>query len=464
MTQHSTDDAERNRNLPPKRSGIPVLGSTVAFARDTYGFYEELASHGDVVRFSMGSTDMVAVLHPREIERVLVEDFDAFRKPADAGGVDVLSDGLLLSDGERWERQRTRLQPMFYRERVETYADTMGAYAAAAADEWAATDGPVDLTEATSTYTLRVLGKTLFGVDADEYRRAVRNGADAIRERSSESPVSVDIPAWIPTPGNRRYRRGIDQLETVVDDLLADARDGTGGEDLLSLLVAAATDEGDGPTEAEIRSQLVTFLFAGHETSATALTWALYELGRKPRLAERVRTEVDDVVDDYATLEDLPELEYTERLLRETLRRYPPAAAIFRETTDDVGLGGYRVPEDTYVVLPQFYVHTDDRWWNDPQSFDPSRWDDGSDPSGGRPEYAYFPFGGGPRHCIGMRFARMELKLALATILRRCHVDHDRESVDPDVGSTVSPADPIEATFEPRDPALPGERSSRTGR
>ena len=436
--------------LPPKRTGLPVLGSAVGFARDPYAFYDDLARRGDIVRFSLGNYDMAAVLHPTAIEQVLVDDFDQFRKPDDAGGVEVLADGLLLSDGEQWQRQRTQLQPLFYRERIETYADTMGRYAATAADEWIDADGTVDLTEATSTYTLRVLGKTLFGIDTDEHRQAVRAGAEAIRQRSSESPVAVDIPDWLPTPGNRRYRRGIDQLEDVVDTLLDSRGEDPNGGDLLSLLLTTTSND-EGLSESEIRSQLMTFLFAGHETSATALTWALYELGRKPAVADRLTAEVDAVVDGpYATLADLPDLAYTEQVLRETLRRYPPAAAIFRETDTTVRVGDYRLPEDTYVVLPQFHVHTDDRWWERPRQFDPSRWDDIADPPGDRPEYAYFPFGGGPRHCIGMRFARMELKLALATIARHCRITHDYDEVDIDIGSTVSPGDPISASVTAR--------------
>ncbi|MEF8908439.1 MAG: cytochrome P450 [Haloarculaceae archaeon] len=455
MSQQTKHDRQHQPPLPPKRTGLPLVGSAVTFARDPYAFYDDVADHGDVVRFSMGSYEMVAVLHPEGIKQVLVEQFDRFRKPDDAGGVDVLSEGLLLTDGEQWQAQRSRLQPMFYRERVETYAETMGSYAAAAADEWA-TAGSVDLSEATSTYTLRVLGKTLFGVNTDDHRAAVRAGAEAIRERSSQNPVSLDLPDWLPTPGNRRYRRGVTQLEGVVDDLLAERRDSPDGDDLLSLLLAATAGEGEregtGPTGSEIRSQLMTFLFAGHETSATALTWALYELGRKPTVARRLREEVDDVVaGPHATLADLPDLTYTEQVLRETLRRYPPAAAIFREADEDVPVGGYRIPEDSYVVLPQFHVHTDDRWWDDPLEFDPSRWDGVDEPPGDRPEYAYFPFGGGPRHCIGMRFARMELKLALATVARRCRVTHDHDDVSVDVGSTVAPGETVRATIERRE-------------
>lgn len=204
MSQQTRHDREHEPPLPPKRTGLPLVGSAVRFARDPYAFYDDVADYGDVVRFSMGSYEMVAVLHPEGIEQVLVERFEQFRKPDDAGGVDVLADGLLLTDGEQWQAQRSRLQPMFYRERVETYAETMGSYAAAAADEWA-TEGSVALSEATSTYTLRVLGKTLFGVNTDDHRAAVRAGAEAIRERSSQNPVSLDLPDWLPTPGNRRY-------------------------------------------------------------------------------------------------------------------------------------------------------------------------------------------------------------------------------------------------------------------
>jgi cytochrome P450 len=439
-------DAVSDAPLAPKRDGLPVLGSAVAFGRDPYRFYEDVSTHGDVVRFSMGTYDMAGVLHPDGVRQVLVESPDAFEKP-DGPSVDVLADGLLLSDGDRWQRQRSRLQPLFYRERVETYAETMATYAAAAADEWAGHDA-VDLTDATSRYTLRVLGKTLLGAETDEHRADVRAGAAAIRERTSENPVSVDLPEWLPTPANRRYRRGVDRLEGVVDDLLRDA-DGS-GDSLLSLLVAASDGE-DGPSAAEIRSQVATFLFAGHETTATALAWALYELGRKPAVAGRLQAEVDAAVDgEHATLADLPDLPYTEQVIREVLRRYPPASAVFRETREPVVVDGYRLPEGMFVVLPQFHVHTDDRWWDDPLRFDPSRWDDIADPPGDRPEYSYFPFGGGPRHCIGMRFARLELRLALATIAARTTVTHDCEDAGVDIGSTTRPATDIDIRFERR--------------
>lgn len=437
--------------LAPRPDELPVLGSAVAFSRDPYGMYQRFRETGDVVRFSMANYDMATVLHPEYVEVVLVDDFERFRKPTTMADLSALSDGLLLTDGERWRAQRTLLQPMFYRERVEAYADTMSEYAAAAADEWA-DRGAVDVQDATSAYTLRVLGKTLLGVETESHRDAVRAGADAIRARSAENPLTVQIPEWVPTPSNRRYRRGVERFEAAVEDLVAERRREDGDrDDLLSLLLDAEYEDGSSPDEDEIRSQLMTFLFAGHDTSAVALTWLVYELGRKPDVARKLHAEVDDVLDGgRATLADLPDLPYTEQVVREGLRRYPPATAIFREPREDVAVGGYRIPEGTFVTVPQFVVHRDPRWWDDPEAFDPSRWAGVEDPPGDRPEYSYFPFGGGPRHCIGMRFALLELKLALATVAARVDVHHDHDDVGLDLAATYQPDETIRATFAER--------------
>ena len=445
------NESVREVPLAPTPDELPVLGSALSFSRDPYGMYEQFREVGDVVRFSMANYDMATVLHPEYVEQVLVDDFQSFRKPTSMADLSVLSDGLLLTDGDRWRAQRTLLQPMFFRERVEAYADTMGAFAADAADAWASED-EIEVEEAMSAYTLRVLGKTLLGVETESHRDAVRAGAEAIRARSAENPVSVQIPEWVPTPSNRRYRRGIDTFEAAVEDLVAERRREDGDrDDLLSLLLDAEYEDGTSPDEDEIRSQLMTFLFAGHETSATALTWMAYELGRKPEVQGRLQAEVDAVLDgDSATLADLPHLEYTEQVVRETLRRYPPATAIFRETREDVVVGGYRIPEGTFVTVPQFVVHRDPRWWDDPDAFDPERWADIEDPPGDRPEYAYFPFGGGPRHCIGMRFALLELKLALATFAANVHVEHDHDDVGLTLAATYQPDTTIRAAFATR--------------
>ena len=232
-------------------------------------------------------------------------------------------------------------------------------------------------------------------------------------------------------------------LESLIEELIAARRADPGGRgDLLSLLLAAGED-GSAPPEAELRDQLITFLFAGHETTALGLTYALRALGHHPTARERLREELAEVTgDEPPGLADLPELSYTDRFVRETLRLYPPAYALFREATEDTELGDYRIPAGSKLSLPQIHVHRDGRFYDDPESFRPDRWTDGTE----RPEYAYFPFGGGPRHCIGMRFARMELKLVVATVLAAVDVDPvGGPDIDFEPGVTLRPAEPVEA-------------------
>jgi cytochrome P450 len=228
------------------------------------------------------------------------------------------------------------------------------------------------------------------------------------------------------------------------DELIAERRaDASERDDLLSLLLAARED-GDEMSEREIVDQLITFLFAGHETTALALTYALHTLGHHPERYRRLQREVESVTGgDPPTLADLPDLEYTEQVVQETLRLYPPAYAVFRESLEDVAVDGYRVPEGTKVSVPQIHVQRDARFFTDPDSFRPERWTDGFEDE--LPDYAYFPFGGGPRHCIGMRFAMMELKTVLPTVAAAVDLEPlTDESVEFETGITLQPAERVE--------------------
>jgi cytochrome P450 len=431
------------------------VGSTVALLRDPWGFMNTAIEYGDVVSYTAFGRQFVAVGDPDVVERVLVAENDAFEKGGfqQAFGELIAPEGVVFTEGERWRRQRQLLQSAFTPREIQSYADEMVTETAALADTWA--DGDViELRETTSALALRILTRTLFDLDFDAERGAiVRDAVRALSDYIGNYATLMLVPSWVPTPSKRRYERAMGELDTLVDELVAERRNAAETPtDLLSMLAAAEYPDGEQMSPGEVRDQLVTFLFAGHETTATALTWALSELGRKPAVAERLRREVDDVVDGgYATLSELPELTYTEQVLRETLRRYPPAAAVFREADEDVEVGGYRLPEDMFVVLPQFRVHTDERWWSDPMAFAPSRWAGIEDPPGDRPEYSYFPFGGGPRHCIGMRFARMELRLALATIAKRCRIETLSEAIDVEVGSTVHPGGEVRTRVTARE-------------
>ncbi|SEO70192.1 Cytochrome P450 [Halogranum amylolyticum] len=438
-SQETVDDGQ----LPPGPDGVPLVGNTVEFVRDVFGFYDTLAEYGDVVSYRVGGHDFVTLLHPDQIEQVLVDDADSYEKGdiLRQSGVDFLEHGVLLTEGEEWRRQRTAMQPTFYRERVETYGETMAAYAAATVDSW--DDGQVvDLTDEFSALALSILATTLFGVDIRGDESAIRDAAHAVQERSDAGSIQSFLPEWLPTPRNRRFRRATDEFDRVVRDLIAERRRATeASDDLLSLLLDVTYEDGTAMDERTVRDQLMTFLFAGHETTSLALSYAVFALARHPEVAARLRAEIDDVVGDgRPTAADVRRLDDTERVLKETLRLYPPAYVLFRQPTRDVVLGGYRVPEGTQLTLPSFRLHADPRWYDDPESFRPERWTDEMEAE--LPDYAYFPFGGGPRHCIGMRFAILELHLVLATLVQSCEFDLVS---DPDLEFTAA------ATLQPKE-------------
>ena len=444
--------------LPSGPDGYPVVGNAPAFLRDPFGFYERLHEYGDVVRWGFPGFTYTTVFHPDHVQQVLVEDHDRFdRNLFENFSIDFAPEGLFFTEGEQWRRQRRLLQPAFTMDRIEGYADAMAETAARTAAAW--NDGQVVcLDDAFGDLTLSILARTLFDIDLDPTGEdaAITRAAAAINRRGDPTNLATFLPTWLPTPGNRRYRRALSDFRARVDDIAARRRRGDGDErdadDLLSLLLAAGDDEDATLSDTEIRDNLVTVLFAGHETTALGLTYAVLLLASHEAQAARLRAELDAELDgDRPAFEDLDSLTYTDQVVSEALRLHPPAHLLIRRATTDTSIGGYRVPAGTFVTLPQFYVHTDERWWDDPEAFRPERFADGAadgpveppaespadspadrpsdnrsdshadshaDSQPDRPEYAYFPFGGGPRHCIGMRFARLEFRLVLAELAR----------------------------------------------
>jgi cytochrome P450 len=436
---------------PPGPDGLPVLGNVVSLSRDPRGFYDEMATHGDVVSYGVPRLEFVALLHPDQIQRVLLTDHDRFEKYGfEEFGGEFASEGLLLSEGEQWHRQRTAVQNAFTLDRIESYADAMVRYTEEMVDDW--DDGAeVALNRAFSRLTLRILGHTLFDVDLDERAEVVDRFARVVNERGEVRNLSTFLPMWVPTPGNRRYNRTLAAFREFVEGLI-DERRGRAEEydDLLSIMLTAEDDEGRGMSEVEVRDQMTTFLFAGHETTALALTYAFLEIAKREDVSDRLDAEHADVLGgEPPGVRDVPELDATDRVVDETLRLYPPAYIFFREAAEDVRLGGYRIPAGTKLSLPPFYVHTDDRWYDDPHEFRPQRW--AGDLNERVPDYAYFPFGGGPRHCIGMRFATMELKSVIPTVAQR--VDLELLS-DPDPsfawGTTLRPSGDVRVRVHER--------------
>jgi len=438
---------------PPAHDGLPVIGNTHQLVREQEGLFEAAAAHGDVVRLRLlGMGEMHLVNHPDVAESVLT-DTERFQKAAqtqeDLG--DLLGQGLLLSDGDLWERQRERIQPAFYMEQIADYTDTMATAIQQSADEW--TGRPVvNIEDEMKALTLRILVKSIFGSEVDYEGKNIRETVRALQEpgQPMKQPIARMVPKWVPIPMWQRYKRGIREMESVIE-MFVEARRGNVADhdDLLSRLLASTDEDGEGMSEKLLRDELMTFLFAGHETTATALTFTWYLLSQNRAIERRLVAELDEVLDSgAASFADLPNLEYTEQVIREAMRVYPPVPHIPRETTEPVQLDGYSIPKGSKVAPSQWTIHHDERFWESPYDFRPERFGEERD----RPQLAYFPFGAGPRRCIGQQFAMVEAKLILATLAGQYHLELVSDpDIDLSVSITTRPLDDIEMRVEPRE-------------
>ena len=422
-------------DTPPGPTGEPVLGSGRRYADDPFAFISALEeSYGDISRFEMGPIPTYVVTDPDAIERILVSDADQFSKPEFQGEAlgELLGEGLLLSEGETWQRQRDLAQPAFSMRRLLGMADRITDHATAMTDDW--TPGnTVDAELETARVTLSVILDLMMGVELPEERiDTVQSQLEPLGRRFEPEPLRFAMPDWVPMPGDAEYEAAIETLDDVLDEII-ERRRGTEGDpsgdggpmDFLSVLLRA---QGRGEQSAQqLRDEMMTMLLAGHDTTALTLTYTLFLLSEHPEVRERVEAEVDEQLDgEEPTATDVREFEYLEWVIDEAMRLYPPVFALFRTPDEPVELCGYTVPDDASVMLPQWGVHRSLRFWEDPDSFDPERFS--PERGAGRPRFALFPFGGGPRHCIGKHLAMLEAQLILATVLSQYRLEFEGET------------------------------------
>jgi cytochrome P450 len=408
--------------LPRGPKGHWLLGSLPDFRRDQLGFHASCArDHGDVVPARLAHRRVVYVFRPDLIEEVLVTKNRDFGRSLFFGLLrPVFGNGLLLAEGDSWLRQRRLVQPGFHRQRIAAYGAIMTAFADERLSRWKDGD-TIDIHLEMMAVTQAIVAKTLFDADVSDDSASV---GDALHSVMSDFFIgmrrAVPLPRWLPTRQNREARRAIARLDAVVYRMIA-ARRAAGEDrgDVLSMLLHAQdADDGSRMTDQQVRDEVMTLFLAGHETTAVALSWTWYLLGQSPEVVRVLLEELRAVLGDRApSVDDLPKLRFTEMVVTESMRLYPPAFVISRRTLRPCTLGEYSLPAGIGVAIPIWVVQRDARWFDEPETFRPERW--ANDLARRLPRFAYFPFGGGPRQCIGNTFAMMEATLLLARTAQR---------------------------------------------
>ena len=381
--------------------------------------FSELARYGDVVGIRVVNFRNVFINHPDLIEEVLVAHPRRYVK----GRVlranrHVFGEGLLTSEGDFWLRQRRLAQPAFHRARIASYASTMVEYTQRLLEDWR--DGEErDAHKEMMRLTLQIVGKTLFDANVAGDARDVGKSLELLLELGAQFRRTLFIPHWLPTPTNFRIKREIAYIEGILYRIISERRaSGRDTGDLLSMLLHAQDEDGSRMTDKQLRDETITLFLAGHETTASTLSWTWWLLAQNPAVEAKLHAELDALLQGRTpSLDDLPKLSYTANVITEALRLYPTAWGLARIAVEDHELAGYNIRKGMGVAMAQWVVHRDPRWYDAPEEFRPERWE--GDLLKNLPRFAYFPFGGGPRQCIGNSFALMEAQLILAAIAQR---------------------------------------------
>jgi cytochrome P450 len=397
-------------------------GSASDFQRDQLGFYVSCArEYGDFVQTRLGPFRMLLIYHPDAIEELLVTRNRDFTKTLGVRRLrPLVGDGLFLSEGDTWLRQRRLVQPAFHRQRLAGYGDVMTAFTQRHTAGWK--DGSViDVQAEMMALTQAIVAKTLFDADVSGDAHEAGQAAEIVMRDFGDRLQRLWVPPyWLPTPRNLASRRAIRRLDAIVHPMIEERRAKPQDRgDLLSMLVEAQdADDGARMTARQVRDEVMTLFMAGHETTAAALSWTWYLLARHPEVEARLADELRAVLGERApATSDLPRLRYADMVVTESMRLYPPAYGLGRRAAKVTEISGQPIARGDMVVVPTYVVQRDARWFEEPEAFRPERWD--GDLARRLPRFAYFPFGGGPRQCIGNGFAQMEAVLILATIAQR---------------------------------------------
>ncbi|MBO0719448.1 MAG: cytochrome P450 [Blastocatellia bacterium] len=419
--------ATASKRLPPGPRPFISATNALAMQRDRFGFITRLArDYGELVYFKLGQQPVFLLNHPDHIRDVLVTHNKNFMKGEGLQRAKrLLGEGLLTSEGEFHLRQRRLAQPAFHRQQIAGYAATMVDYSARMRDRWR-DEETMDILREMTRLTLSIAGKTLFDADVESEADEIGDALNMAMKLFNITALSAGLPfvrllEKLPLPAMKRFNKGKERLDATIYRIIGERRrNGGNRSDLLSMLIQARDEEGDGTgmTDLQLRDEMMTNFLAGHETTANALTWTWYLISQNPAVEAELHREIDEVLQGrLPSAEDYPKLNYTEMVFAESMRLYPPAWIIGRRAINDYRIDDYFVPARSILLMSQYLMHRNEKYFPEPLKFDPERWR--PEAREARPKFSYFPFGGGPRVCIGEHFAWMEGVLVIATIAQR---------------------------------------------
>jgi enediyne biosynthesis protein E7 len=444
--------------IAPGPPGHFLLGNLREFRRDVLGLVvSSAAEYGDVVRCRLGPQVVHLINHPDAIAQVLQKraaNYDK-RTRSSSSIKSVTGDSLLTCNGEFWKRQRRMDQPAFHHRQIAGFADQMTAAAARMLDRWQAGPQTLDIASEMAHLTYSIVGQTLFSFDthsdAETVEQAMRVILPHVFNRLGNL---INPPLWLPTPANRRFSRSLAAVDQVVYRIIHQHRlaqdRGEPDHDLLAMLMRARDAEtGAGLDDSQLRNETITFLLAGHETTANALTWIFYLISQHPAVEQQLLEEINNVLAGRTpTLADIPQLPYTKSVIQESIRLYPPIWIIERRVIQQDVIHGYTLPTGSAVVISPYALHRHPAFWREPEKFDPTRF------HAGVPE-AYIPFGAGPRFCIGNEFAMLEAQLITVMVLQAFQLKLlPGHPVEPQPDITLRPKHGMKMTLHPRIPSL----------
>lgn len=440
---------------PPGPRGLPLIGVARDFARDPLAFLTGVArQYGDISNFRLGRIDVFFVRHPDFVREVLLTKRASFTMTSLRAKINaVVGEGLFTSRGDLHARQQRLMLPVFRKSRIEAYAAQMAELSRHTRDEWQS-GSVIDVADEMMKLTMLIAARALFAHDLGDDTRNVSRNIDVVLEFFTRlSSPFLKLSLALPLPSSLRFKRAVRDLDVVIYRMIERRRrDAVLGTDVLSLLMQARDDQTQGQmTEKQLRDEILTLLIAGHETTANVLSWIFYLLSQEPTVDDRLHAEARSVLggrNSYAAA-DLDRLVYARQVILEGLRLYPPGWFVGREAQTDVQIGGYTVPKGSVVMLSQYVMHRDDRYFEEPERFKPERW--AGDLLERLPRGAYFPFSAGDRHCIGEGFAWQEALLVLATLVECWKFElAPGQTIRPRPSVTLRPDGPIKMIVRPR--------------